>query len=61
MKKRTLMIAGTVLAMTLACAGTSMTVFAEGETLVYGSGDYTDKKENVLIDTIKDVLKEEVK
>lgn len=25
----------------------------------YGSGDYTDKKENVLIDTIKDVLKEE--
>lgn len=27
----------------------------------YGSGDYTDKKENVLIDTIKDVLKEEVK
>ena len=27
----------------------------------YGSGDYTDKKENVLIDTIKDVLKEEVR
>lgn len=26
----------------------------------YGSGDYTDKKENVLIDTIKEVLKEEV-
>ena len=27
----------------------------------YGSGDYTDKKENVLIDTIKGVLKEEVR
>ncbi len=26
----------------------------------YGSGDYTDKKEGVLIDTIKEVLKEEV-
>lgn len=26
----------------------------------YGSGDYTDKKEGVLMDTIKDVLKEEV-
>jgi len=26
----------------------------------YGSGDYTDKKENVLIDTIKEVLKEEI-
>ena len=41
MKKKTLMIAGTVLAMTLACAGTAMTVSAEGGTLVYGSGDYT--------------------
>ena len=27
----------------------------------YGSGDYNDKKENVLIDTIKGVLKEEVR
>lgn len=41
MKKKTLMIAGTVLAMTLACAGTAVTVSAEGGTLVYGSGDYT--------------------
>ncbi len=28
---------------------------------IYGSGDYNDKKEAVLIDTIKEVLKEEVR
>ena len=41
MKKRMLTIAGMLLALTLVSAGMTMTASAEGETLVYGSGDYT--------------------
>lgn len=41
MKKRMLTIAGMFLALTLVSAGMTLTVSADGETLVYGSGDYT--------------------
>ena len=41
MKKRMLKIAGLFMALSLVSAGAAMTVSAEGETLVYGSGDYT--------------------
>ena len=41
MKKRMLTIAGMPLALTLVSAGMTLTVSADGETLVYGSGDYT--------------------
>ena len=41
MKKRMLTIAGMLLALTLVSAGMTLTVSADGETLVYGSGDYT--------------------
>ena len=41
MKKRMLTIAGMLLALTLVSAGMTLNVSADGETLVYGSGDYT--------------------
>ena len=41
MKKRMLTIAGMLLALTLVSAGMTLTVSVDGETLVYGSGDYT--------------------